>query len=264
MLARAGATRAAGRRPCPRSAVRSSGHRAHQAAPVTPQTPCSGWLGAASYVRHECSRWEGRGHLPGELRKREWAPSVFSAWRRRLSLAFKVMSKASLLPELEGAQEALTLMGEGAPGAPTACCFLERNYGRLQARILEWVAISFSRGSSRPRVQTHISCIGRWILYRLSYKGEVGPTHFSPRQSSFILSASVPHGPCLLRGMQCPRACKPIPFSPGAGRGRSDVPGRGQLGLGCCQTRTFSSACIIWEVSARVSGLREPCGQWPL
>ena len=33
------------------------------------------------------------------------------------------------------------------------------------ARILEWVAISFSRGSSRPRDQTCVSCIGRWILY---------------------------------------------------------------------------------------------------
>ena len=30
-------------------------------------------------------------------------------------------------------------------------------HGILQARILEWVAISFSRGSSRPRDQTHIS-----------------------------------------------------------------------------------------------------------
>ena len=29
----------------------------------------------------------------------------------------------------------------------------------FQSRILEWVAISFSRGSSRPRNQTHISCI---------------------------------------------------------------------------------------------------------
>ena len=29
----------------------------------------------------------------------------------------------------------------------------------LQARILEWVAISFSRGSSQSRNQTHISCI---------------------------------------------------------------------------------------------------------
>ena len=35
----------------------------------------------------------------------------------------------------------------------------------LQATTLEWVAISFSRGSSRPRDGTHVSCIGRWILY---------------------------------------------------------------------------------------------------
>ena len=32
-------------------------------------------------------------------------------------------------------------------------------HGILQARILEWVAISFSRGSSRPRDRTHISYI---------------------------------------------------------------------------------------------------------
>ena len=31
--------------------------------------------------------------------------------------------------------------------------------GILQARILEWVAISYSRGSSRPRDLTWISCI---------------------------------------------------------------------------------------------------------
>ena len=43
--------------------------------------------------------------------------------------------------------------------------------GILQARILEWVAIFFSRGSSQPRDRTHISCIAgghllcRWILY---------------------------------------------------------------------------------------------------
>ena len=34
-----------------------------------------------------------------------------------------------------------------------------------QARILEWVAISISRGSSRPRNQTWVSCTGGWILY---------------------------------------------------------------------------------------------------
>ena len=31
--------------------------------------------------------------------------------------------------------------------------------GILQARILEWVAFPFSRGSSQPRDQTQVSCI---------------------------------------------------------------------------------------------------------
>ena len=35
--------------------------------------------------------------------------------------------------------------------------------GIFQARILEWVAISWSRGSSPPRDRTRISGIGRWI-----------------------------------------------------------------------------------------------------
>ena len=41
-------------------------------------------------------------------------------------------------------------------------------HGILQARILEWVAMPFSRGTSRPTDRTCISCIfytGRWILY---------------------------------------------------------------------------------------------------
>ena len=32
-------------------------------------------------------------------------------------------------------------------------------HGIFQARILEWAAISFSRGSSQPRDQTWVSCI---------------------------------------------------------------------------------------------------------
>ena len=41
-------------------------------------------------------------------------------------------------------------------------------HGIFQARILEWVAIPYSRGSSQPRAQTQISCIsciGRQMLY---------------------------------------------------------------------------------------------------
>ena len=37
--------------------------------------------------------------------------------------------------------------------------------GTSQARILEWVAVSFSRGSSQARDQTCVSCFGRRILY---------------------------------------------------------------------------------------------------
>ena len=35
----------------------------------------------------------------------------------------------------------------------------------FQERIPEWVAIFFSRGSSQFKDQTHISCLGRQILY---------------------------------------------------------------------------------------------------
>ena len=41
-------------------------------------------------------------------------------------------------------------------------------YGILQARILEWIVMPSSRGSSQPRDPTHVcyvSCIGRWVLY---------------------------------------------------------------------------------------------------
>ena len=34
-----------------------------------------------------------------------------------------------------------------------------RPHGILQARILEWVAFPFSRGSSQPKDQTWVSCI---------------------------------------------------------------------------------------------------------
>ena len=44
-------------------------------------------------------------------------------------------------------------------------------HGIFRVRILEWVAISFSRGSSQLRDQTHVSCIGRWILNHWCHLG---------------------------------------------------------------------------------------------
>ena len=58
-----------------------------------------------------------------------------------------------------------------AQACPTLCnpmdCSLPGSsvHGIFQTRILEWVAISFSRGSSRAKVISSISCVGRWILY---------------------------------------------------------------------------------------------------
>ena len=44
-------------------------------------------------------------------------------------------------------------------------------HGIFQARILEWVAISFSRGSSWPRDRTQVSRHCRQMLYLLSHQG---------------------------------------------------------------------------------------------
>ena len=46
-------------------------------------------------------------------------------------------------------------------------------HGILQARILEWVAIPFSRGSSWPKDQKQVFCICRRILDRLSHQGNL-------------------------------------------------------------------------------------------
>ena len=81
------------------------------------------------------------------------------------------------------AQSCLTLcnpMGYSPPGASI--------HGVFQARILEWVAIPFSRGSSQSRDQTHVSsifCIGKHSL-PLSHPGS------SKYLSVFPYSTSIP------------------------------------------------------------------------
>ena len=52
-----------------------------------------------------------------------------------------------------------------ACSCPTLCDPMDYTvHGILQARILEWIAVGFSRGSSQPRNQTQVSCIaGRFF-----------------------------------------------------------------------------------------------------
>ena len=67
-----------------------------------------------------------------------------------------------------------------AKSSPTPCncmdCSLPGSsvHWISQAKILEWVAISFSRGSSRPMDLTRVSCIGRWILYHWAIREAPG------------------------------------------------------------------------------------------
>ena len=43
-------------------------------------------------------------------------------------------------------------------------------HGISQPRILEWVAISYLRGSSKLKDWTHVSCIGRKILHCWTFR----------------------------------------------------------------------------------------------
>ena len=81
---------------------------------------------------------------------------------RRLETLWKAASKSSLSE----------WVSEVTQSCPTLCdpmdCSLPHSsvHGIFQARILEWIAISFSRKSSRPRDGTQVSCtVGRRVFY---------------------------------------------------------------------------------------------------
>ena len=59
----------------------------------------------------------------------------------------------------------------------------------LSLRTLEWIVISFSRGSSQPRARTHVSCIvdrlcTAWATREVCWRGKWQPTPvFLPGES---------------------------------------------------------------------------------
>ena len=68
-------------------------------------------------------------------------------------------------------------------------------HGLFQARILEWVAFPFSRGSSWPRDQTHvshISCIGR----SLSFHHQGNPSVAAEQLRECVYPFKGKKGPC--------------------------------------------------------------------
>ena len=103
---------------------------------------------------------------------------------------------------------------------PTLCHLLNCSllvssvHGISQARILRWVAISSSRGSSQSRDQIRISCSGRWIPY-----------HWATREA--------PPLPCWLVVSCVQSFCDPLHCSsPGRLLCPWDFPGK-NTGVGC-------------------------------
>ena len=74
-------------------------------------------------------------------------------------------------------------------------------HGILQARILEWIAFSFSRESFQPRDQIHIFCnfcIGRQILYHWA----TWNLHYMNYQHALLWLANYRSPHCLLSNLR--------------------------------------------------------------
>ena len=83
----------------------------------------------------------------------------------------------------------------------------------LQARILEWIAISFSKGSSWPRNQTLISSIAGRFFTVLSHQGS--PISNWYRRVALLLLSDLFHGRFAAAAgaksfQLCPTLCDPI------------------------------------------------------
>ena len=68
-------------------------------------------------------------------------------------------------------------------------------HGILQARILEWVAIPFSRGSSQPRDRTcisKVSCVGRQALLLRAAPGKLKSTMLQFKNKRMHLPSGSP------------------------------------------------------------------------
>ena len=103
----------------------------------------------------------------------------------------------SCIPHYNVIQDDLTILkkwSEVAQLCPTLCDPMDCVHGIFQARVLEWVAISFSRGYFQPRDRTQISsivgrCFTIWATKRKTKMNDP-PFSFRGNLSKYPLSKS--------------------------------------------------------------------------
>ena len=78
-------------------------------------------------------------------------PRLQRQCRNAICLSVPLLCYVAFLYSVKSLSAALDPMDSSLPGFSV--------HGIFQARVLEWVAISFSRGSSQPRDQTQVSCV---------------------------------------------------------------------------------------------------------
>ena len=149
--------------------------------PVVPFSSCPQSLPASgSFQMSHLFAWGGQSTgvsasasvLP--MNTQDWSLLGWTVW---ISLQSKGLSAVGNLESENPYVLSVTIMIENGCCCfffrlcPTLCDPLDSSppgssvHGISQAIILEWVTISFSRGSSWPKDQTHDSCVGRRALY---------------------------------------------------------------------------------------------------
>ena len=170
-----------------------------------PSSEMSLWATPLQRGYFGCMEPKDRGHMDHHsslLKRRIWEfyripncqtdPKEYKLERESYRLPLSVSS----LPCLLGVCISYLLCMR-AQSCPTLCNPMDCSppgssvHGISQARILEWVVISSSRRSSRPRDWTRVSCvscIGRWIPYCLNNRGSPVICHWVTNAQNVLVS----------------------------------------------------------------------------
>ena len=157
-------------------------------------------IGVLTHPFHRCKKGGStkKSHLPSRIQAASGRSGILPTW---LQVSLLPQSQASRQQEERQDRWTSAFLGicilftgrepispsvvadvVAAESCPTLCDHMDYSpkdssaHAISQVRILEWVAISFSRGSFRPRDQTCVSCIDRQIPYHwATWESSISP-----------------------------------------------------------------------------------------